>query len=49
MTDHQKPTSDLQPSDNETLSPLEALRGSVLFYIDPMEPIGVDDWEALKD
>ena len=24
------------------------LKGSVLSYIDPMEPIGLDDWEALK-
>ena len=24
------------------------LKGSVLSYIDPMEPVGLDDWEALK-
>jgi antitoxin (DNA-binding transcriptional repressor) of toxin-antitoxin stability system len=28
--------------------PLEALRGSVLYYNDPFEPVGVEDWEALK-
>ncbi len=27
---------------------LERLRGSVLRYDDPFEPVGVDDWEALK-
>jgi hypothetical protein len=24
------------------------LQGSVLFYIDPTEPVGEDDWEALQ-
>ena len=24
------------------------LKGSVLSYIDPFQPIGLDDWEALK-
>ncbi|WP_250515687.1 hypothetical protein [Caballeronia sp. INDeC2] len=48
MTDHQKPMPD-KPSDNELLSPLEALRGSVPFNIDPIEPVGVDVWEALRD
>jgi hypothetical protein len=24
------------------------LKGSVLFYIDPFEPVGEDDWEVLK-
>lgn len=27
---------------------LAALRGSVVFYEDPTEPVGEDDWEALK-
>jgi hypothetical protein len=25
-----------------------ALRGTVLEYIDPLKPVAVDDWEALK-
>jgi hypothetical protein len=32
----------------DSLSPLEELRGSVLFYIDPLKPVGVKDWNALK-
>lgn len=27
---------------------LEKLRGSVLRYDNPFEPVGVEDWEALK-
>lgn len=26
----------------------ERLKGSVLSYVDPFEPVGLDDWEALK-
>lgn len=29
--------------------PLERLRGSVGELIEPFEPVGVDDWEALRD
>lgn len=27
---------------------IDQLRGSVLKYDEPFEPVGVDDWEALK-
>ena len=27
---------------------LRELRGSVVAYDDPMEPVGLEDWEALK-
>ncbi|MEE8587480.1 MAG: type II toxin-antitoxin system prevent-host-death family antitoxin [Acidobacteriota bacterium] len=27
---------------------LKDLRGSVLFYKDPTEPVGLQDWEALR-
>ena len=27
---------------------LERLRGNVIFYHEPLEPVGLDDWEALK-
>ncbi|MDR5761674.1 hypothetical protein [Caballeronia sp. LZ035] len=33
---------------NNSLSLLEELRGSVLFYIDPFKPVGLEDWNALK-
>ncbi|MFC7091851.1 hypothetical protein ACFQH5_20100 [Halomonas salifodinae] len=30
-------------------SPLEQLKGSVREYTMPLEPVAVDDWEALDD
>lgn len=33
-------------SDQEVI--LKSLRGTVLKYEDPTEPVGLDDWEALK-
>lgn len=27
---------------------LKELRNTVVFYKDPTEPVGLDDWEALK-
>ena len=27
---------------------MEKLRGSILWYDDPLEPVGEEDWEALK-
>lgn len=27
---------------------LESLRGSLVYYKDPNEPVGLEDWEALK-
>ena len=47
MTDHGKPTLEVRPYQQETKrDPLDVLKGSVLRYDDPMEPVGEDDWEA---
>ncbi len=35
-----------QKSDQEAI--LKSLRGSVLKYEDPTEPVGLEDWEVLK-
>ncbi|WP_374728904.1 type II toxin-antitoxin system Phd/YefM family antitoxin [Caballeronia concitans] len=48
VTDHGKPVLEVRRYDNSSLTPLEELRGSVLFYDDPFEPVGLEDWEALK-
>ena len=34
------------PKDQEAI--LKSLRGSVLKYVDPTEPVGLEDWEVLK-
>jgi len=54
ITDHGHPRLELRPiktlSDQEkTRQILEKLRGSVPYYEDPFEPVGVEDWEALKE
>ena len=46
VTDHGKPTIEVRPYRDTAASPLDRLKGSVIDYIDPMEPVGADDWEA---
>lgn len=48
ITDHGKPTLEVRPIKQEKRDPFEILKGSVLRYDDPFEPVGVEDWEALK-
>ncbi|SAL84024.1 toxin-antitoxin system, antitoxin component, PHD family [Caballeronia choica] len=47
VTDHGKPTLEVRPYQQEAKrDPLDVLKGSLLRYDDPMEPVGEDDWEA---
>jgi prevent-host-death family protein len=48
ITDHGKPVLKLAPYAPSPAEALEALRGSVLRYDDPTEPVGVEDWESLR-
>jgi hypothetical protein len=32
----------------DPMEALKALRGTVLRYDNPLEPVGVEDWEALR-
>ena len=48
ITDHGKPVLKLVPHIPSEEEALKALRGSVLQYDDPLEPVGVEDWEALE-
>lgn len=48
VTDHGKPSLEIRRIEKPKQDPLEALRGTVLRYDDPFEPVGVEDWEALK-
>jgi antitoxin (DNA-binding transcriptional repressor) of toxin-antitoxin stability system len=47
VTDHGKPVLEVRRHETSDLTPLEELRGSVLFYEDPLEPVGLEDWEML--
>jgi hypothetical protein len=35
----------MKQREDSTKSALEELRGSVLWYIDPLEPVGLEDWK----
>ena len=44
MTDHGKPTIEVRPYRFAAPNPLDQLKGSVIDYVDPMEPVGLEDW-----
>jgi antitoxin (DNA-binding transcriptional repressor) of toxin-antitoxin stability system len=48
VTDRGTPVVMVMPYAREVPRGLAALRGSVLRYDDPLEPVGVEDWEALR-
>jgi len=47
VTDHGKPTIEVRRHRSLERSPLDLLRGSVVDYLGPTEPVGEQDWEAL--
>lgn len=47
VTDKGEPTVKIRPYRADKRTPLERLRGSVVEFQEPMEPVSVDDWEAL--
>lgn len=48
VTDHGKPKLEIRRIDEKDRNPLEVLKGSVLRYDNPFEPIGVEDWDASR-
>jgi prevent-host-death family protein len=48
ITDKGRPVLKIVPYRGEAADPRAALRGTVLRYDRPTEPVGVEDWEALK-
>jgi prevent-host-death family protein len=48
ITDHGKPVLKVVPYSHDPAEALKALRGSVLRYDQPLEPAGLEDWEALR-
>lgn len=47
ITDHGKPTLTVRRYEPVTPTPLERLKGSVIRYDDPFEPVDDESWEAL--
>ena len=50
ITDHGRPVLELRPyhADQTREDPMAYLKGSVLQYIDPTEPVAEDDWDAAR-
>lgn len=48
ITDHNQPVIKIVPYTDKPEDALKTLRHSVLKYENPLNPVGVDDWEALK-
>ena len=48
ITEHGKPVLKIVPYVEDPEAALRALRGSVVAYRDPLEPVGEEDWEALR-
>lgn len=48
VTDHGQPKLEVRPFTPTTRAPLEILRGSLLRYDRPTEPVGEDEWEAAR-
>ncbi len=48
VTDHGIPKLEIRLYRSEKQDPLKELKGSVTSYIDPLEPVGEQDWDALK-
>ena len=47
ITDRGIPVLKIIPFSEDPMEALRHLRGSVLEYKDPMEPVGEEDWESL--
>lgn len=48
ITDNGKPVLKIIPYNEDPESELAGMRGTVLKYTDPLEAVGLDDWEALQ-
>lgn len=48
ITDHAKPVIRIIPYHEKPHIILQELRNSIQFYNNPLNPVGEDDWEALK-
>ncbi|MDZ7699969.1 MAG: type II toxin-antitoxin system prevent-host-death family antitoxin [Deltaproteobacteria bacterium] len=48
ITDRGKPVLKIIPYSEDPMESLRMLKGSVLKYDNPTEPVGLDEWESLK-
>lgn len=48
ITDHGRPVLKILPFIDDPEACFKGLRNTVQKYEDPMEPVGADEWEAVK-
>jgi prevent-host-death family protein len=48
LTHEGKPVVTIVPYTDEPDTVLQSLRGSVMEYVDPLEPVGASDWESVS-
>ena len=48
ISDHGKPVLKIVPYKDDPLAALKSLRNTVIKYENPLEPVAIEDWEALK-
>jgi len=48
LTDRGRPTLELRPYRADARDPLDILRGTLLRYDNPMDPVAEHDWEAAR-
>jgi len=48
VTDHGKPALEVRPFRGIKRDPLDVLRGSVVRYDSPTDPVADDEWEAAQ-
>ena len=48
ISDHGKPVLKIVPYVEDPEEALKSLRNTVIKYNEPTEPVGLEDWEALK-
>lgn len=48
ISDHGKPVIKIIPYVDHTPETLKSMRNTVVEYKDPLEPVGLDNWDALK-
>lgn len=47
--DRDEPDVEADPRQRQSTDAAKILRGSVLYYERPFDPVGEDDWEALSE
>lgn len=48
VTDHGKPTLEIRPYRGIERKPLDVLRGTLVRYDHPTDPVAVDEWTAAQ-